>query len=213
MSLRVLNWILTASIWLLGFGILLVLGLSLYAGLTGKPWFMMFPVILGPASPTDLLGEGRAVVGHLLVDRGTLNIAMDQMSTIFLSGASMAAMIGLLLYATVILRRLIGDIAGGDPFAVTAVPRLRWLGWLLIGINAATAAFACLVPLIIPDIAIADGRTLVTSLFLSGQPSAPYARVVADIDGWLALCGLILLALAEAFRIGRNQQIEAEGII
>lgn len=214
MSLRVLNWILTASIWLLGFGILLILAISLYAGLAGKPWFMMIPVILGPAGSTDLLrGEGQAVVGHLLADRATLNITMDQMHTQLLSGVSMAAVTGLWFYAAITLRRLIGDIAGGNPFAATAVPRLRWIGWLLIGVNAVTVVYACLLPLILSGVSIADGRILLASPLWPGLPSAPYAKVASDIDGWLALCGLVLLALAEAFRIGRNLQAEGEGII
>lgn len=213
MSLRVLNWILTASIWLLGLGIVLILGVSLYGGLADKPWFMMFPVILSNASSTSLLGDAQAVVGHLLADRATLNVAVDQMWIKFLFGVSAALVVGLWLYAAITLRRLVGDIAGGDPFAVTAVPRLRWLGWLLIGVNAATLLSSCLLPLTLSGITLADGRTLVTSPLSFGLPSAPYAKVTADIDGWLALCGLVLLALAEAFRIGRNLKVEGEGII
>ncbi|OYQ33520.1 hypothetical protein CHU95_14085 [Niveispirillum lacus] len=213
MSLRVLNWILTTAIWLLAFGILLILGVTFYAGLTGKPWFMMVPVILSPAVSTDLLREGQAVVGHLLADRGTLNINIDQMSTKLLSGVSMAAAVGLCLYAAFTLRRLVGDIAGGDPFAATAVTRLRRIGWLLIGANAVTVAFGCLLPLLLSGASIADGRELVVNPFWSSLPDAPYAKVAPDINGWLALCGLVLLALAEAFRIGRDLKVEGEGII
>lgn len=213
MSLRVLNWILTASIWLLGLGIVLILAASLYGGLAGKQWFMMLPVILSNASSTSLLGDAQAVVGHLLADRATLNVAIDQMWIKFLFGVSAALVVGLWLYAAITLRRLVGEIAGGDPFAVTAVPRLRWLGWLLIGVNAATLLSSCLMPLTLSGITLADGRALVTSPLSFVLPSTPYAKVAPDIDGWLALCGLVLLALAEAFRIGRDLKVEGEGII
>jgi len=213
MSLRVLNWILTASIWLLGFGIVLILAASLYGGLAGKQWFMMLPVILSNASSTSLLVDAQTVVGHLLADRATLNVAVDQMWIKFTFGVSAALVVGLWLYAAITLRRLVGEIAGGDPFAETAVPRLRWLGWLLIGVNAATLVSSCLLPLTLSDITLADGRALVTSPLPFGLPSTPYAQVKADIDGWLALCGLVLLALAEAFRIGRDLKVEGEGII
>lgn len=203
----------TAAIWLLAFGIVLILGVSLYGGLADKPWFMMFPVILGPAGSTDLLGEGQAVVGHLLADRATLNVAVDQMSTKFLFGVSAALVVGLWLYAAITLRRLVGDIAGGDPFAETAVPRLRWLGWLLISVNAVTVVTSCLLPLILSGLTLADGRTLLPTPLPMGLPSTPYAQVTVDINGWLALCGLVLLALAEAFRIGRDLKVEGEGII
>lgn len=213
MSLRVLNWILTASIWLLGLGIVLILAASLYGGLAGKQWFMMLPVILSNASSTDLLGDAQAVVGHLAADRATLNVAVDQMWIKFTFGVSAALVVGLWLYAAITLRRLVGEIAGGDPFAATAVPRLRWLGWLLIAANAATVISACVLPLMLSGITVADGRALITSPLSFGLPSTPYAQVTSDIDGWLALCGLVLLALAEAFRIGRDLKAEGEGII
>ena len=218
MSLRFLNWILTAAIWVAGLAVIVALGVYFFGATPGKPASVSFPVTLGPSEPTEvLLRDGKTIIGKLMANEGRLEINLDGSYATILLIVHTIILAGVWLCILIVLRRLVIDITSGNPFAPKASSRLRLMGWLLIGCNIYAFVMNYIPLLPVSDWMLADGRILLDSPAMFGVPNQPYAKVILGGDGgsnaWMALTGLILLALAEAFRIGRKLQVDGEGII
>ena len=139
-----------------------------------------------------------------------------------LLGGFLLTMLGITTWSLVLFRRLVQDIAAGNPFAAASVVRLRCIAWSLIGLNLAGLLGGwLLVPVLAAGAVLADGRALETSpLWISLVPlpftvksSHASAWIELDVDFWFTFYGLIFLALAEAFRIDLSLKDDNEGIV
>lgn len=156
--------------------------------------------------------QGAAAVGSLAIDHATLNVRaggifyrLAQLTDIVLVGC-------LSLVATLSVRRLVAGIATGTPFSNRSVKQLRIIGWSLIALNIWGWIRLVLVPLaLLPDLRVENGVVLRPAI--SPTLIGPSAQVDASLSATLLICGLIALALAEAFRIGRDLRTENEAFV
>lgn len=86
------------------------------------------------------------------------------------------------------------------------------VGWSLIGRNIWAWIHWTLLPLaLLPELTTENGVALRPAL--AHSMSGPEAQVDASLSATLLICGLILLVLAEEFRIGRDLRIENEAFV
>ncbi|MFV3128680.1 DUF2975 domain-containing protein [Niveispirillum sp. KHB5.9] len=215
MSQRVLKWILSLVIGFFGVGGAVILIATAYAILSGNGMSVPLPVHLSNVAPTDvLLRDSQEIVGSLTLNRGRVVVKLHDPLTIAGLGICLVMMIGLVIYALTMFRRLVVEIAMGNPFAATAVSRLRCAGWSLILSDFVSIPFSWLcAEAVAQDVMLADGRALLVSTPLLWFSENTDPRIALEMDFWFSFVGLILLALAEAFRIGRSLREESEGII
>jgi hypothetical protein len=109
-------------------------------------------------------------------------------------GAYLAAIL-LTLFILYMLRRMLSSLRGGSPFIRVNGKRLRWIGAAVIGLGLAKAAF-----------------TIPANLFLTARLDIPgiHPKYLVGIDGEYILIGLLILVLAEIFRVGAEMREEQE---
>ena len=213
MTMRVLDRILLLVAALAGFGIAAGLAFFLVSLVSGEPLQTTLAMRWSGVQVHDIVARhGGAVVGSLTIDHATLNVRaggafyrLAQLADILMVG-------GLWLYVILAVRRLVARIPAGDPFSNQSVRQLRRIGFSLIVLNVWAWVRTMLVPLaLLPDLQMRDGGALRPAI--APAATGPSAQVDASLSVTLLICGLIVLALAEAFRIGRDLRAETEAFV
>lgn len=194
-----------------------------WATLYGNDINFNLPIILGQVAAMDVMShDSKAVIGSFSQDRGNLEIQINDPLFIVVFGIFGAITCALIVWCMVLFRRIIRDIAMSNPFDSASVTRLRCIGWTLIGFNFVNISSSWLLAETVgKGLVLADGRTLQSVILLLSWPWQPFSRILKDgsvqivveADFSMAFCGVILLALAEAFRVGRNLREESEGFL
>ena len=111
---------------------------------------------------------------------------------ILATAAGVAAWWGLWITALVMLRRIVGTLGDGKPFQVPNIGRIRVAGWAVIGV----ALFEPLWEFVM----LACIKLVVTLHGVSPFPPLPF--IVESLPVGTFLAGLVVLAVAEVFRLG-----------
>lgn len=213
MTMRILDRLLLLVAVLIGFG--MATGLAFFLGslVSGEPLQTALAMRWTDPQVHDVLArQGNAIVGTLAIDHATLNVRAGGMFYRLTQLADIILVGGLWLFVTLSVRRLIARIPTGDPFSDQSVKQLRMVGWSLIGLNIWAWIRSTLIPLaLLPELRIENGAALRPAL--AHSIIGPSAQVDASLSATLLICGLIVLALGEAFRIGRDLRAENEAFV
>lgn len=192
-------------------GVLLIaLGLLIFAPLSGEPLLSEWPVTaLQPESTWEASNPG--VEAILTLDQGVLTVeqvgygwswglrALD----FLLSGS-------LLLSGLWLLRRFVGEVSLGSPFTAGSAHRLRWIGIILVAFPLWQALRDSLWHRLLlhelPSLGVALASPFQT------LPSHGF-QLQYSIDWGFAVTGVLLLVVAEAFRVGVALREENEEIV
>lgn len=155
-------------------------------------WDLVVPATLGEKSffPRSVRVEFEAhpppeIEVVRLHGRQELHLFHHQLSLTLVSAAVDLVALGLILWALVLLRRILATTAGGRPFDADNPRRLSVLGWIIL----CAALSSSLLHYVESSWALS--RVEVTSL--------PLSPVVELHEGWL-VCGLLTLLLAAIWK-------------
>lgn len=213
MSMRFLDRLLLLVAALVGFGTAAGLAVFLVSLISGEPVQTTLAMQWSGVEVHEIVARhGGALVGSLTIDHATLNVRaggafyrLAQLADILLVG-------GLWLYIILAVRRLVTRIPAGSPFSNQSVRQLRRIGFSLIVLNVWAWIRMIILPLaLLPDLQMRDGVALRPAI--APAAAGPSAQVDASLSVTLLICGLIVLALAEAFRIGRDLRAETEAFV
>ncbi len=148
------------------------------------------------AAPTVLVMQDRVLSemrsNGMTVDGGTIG-------AILLLLVGVAALLGLMVWFLVILRRIVDSVRDGDPFAPINAARLARMGWIALGGQLAAIPVGAMAMYL--DSTIGDSRDKM--------------HINADFgfDGGGILLVLILFILARVFRHGAAMREDLEGTV
>lgn len=202
MSIRLLTYLLLFAQIAIGIAAVMLLLLFVIPIVTGSPFTASWPVVANAVPLSLALAHDG---GSIRIDRGMLELATSDWTPAF---AQLVAF-GILATGTHIaierLKTVLAGIAAGKPFADGIVRSLRLIGWLLIGWVALDIVHALIAqPLFLAAAQPADGVVLGASISsLEGGNPARAFRLVFDLDWVKIAAGLFVLALAQAFAIGK----------
>jgi hypothetical protein len=121
---------------------------------------------------------------------------------------------GLWLVVLATTRRLVGRVGEGAPFETKSVGRLRRIGWSLIALNLwGWVSMVAAPPLLLAAINPVAGNYRILPSISASVPGFETARVDASLGIGLLAAGIIILVLAQAFRIGAALRTENEAIV
>ncbi|GGX42833.1 DUF2975 domain-containing protein [Saccharospirillum salsuginis] len=214
MNARRLHWILTV-VWG-GAGLLLaVAGIILLAApMLGEPLVTQWPLV-AEVSRFDVPMRIEAPVSDavLAFTRGTLTVEhtgyglswLLRLSDVIVSG-------GLILSGLWLLRAFTREVRDGMPFSPGSARRLRWIGVLLLAFPIWQVIRDLLWHrVVLSQVTPIDGET---HLVLPWNQAGMYdLRLVLDPDLGFAVTGVLMLVVAEAFRIGMVLREDSEEII
>lgn len=195
----------------LALGLLLVAAAILVgAPLLGEPLLSQWPVLApqpNPALQVSVAGIDAAVTlgqGELSVEHSGYGWHWALRVLDFaLSGALL--MVGLWW-----LRRFIGDVGDGLPFSSGSAKRLRWIGLILVAFPLWQAVRDLLWYILLRGELSQQGLALV---FPFQTQASNTFQLQLSVDWGFAVTGLLLLVVAEAFRVGVALREENEEII
>jgi hypothetical protein len=210
MSARLLVWMLNATLLVAVLVFAAAAVITLGAPLLGEPLLSTWPIAVS-AVDLPLATGGRA---SLNLDQGHLQLEGTDVWLLLLKLVDLGATAALALTFLTLLRRFAVEVSADRPFEAHAALRLRWIGGLLIAWplwQAVHLALAQLWLLYRADV-VTPGLTLLHSM--SKEPLAPgVVRLLLDVDASFAIAGLVLLVVAQAFRVGVAQRRELEEIV
>ncbi|MES2057856.1 MAG: DUF2975 domain-containing protein [Pseudomonadota bacterium] len=212
MSIRVLVWLLQATQILIGIAATITIIAFVAHAAQGGPFTANWPVAGGAGANLPLAGN----VGSIVIDHGRVELASHDWYPEF------AQMLFVMLfawganYAIINLKHVLRRIAAGMPFDPSTIRSLRWIGLLAI----AWAGFDLLNALVVEPLILATAIpanpaiSLGSSLSRSGNHlPVNVFRLEYALDYMKVAAGLVALALARAFAIGRGLSEDSESIV
>jgi hypothetical protein len=215
MTVRLVRLYLVIAMALVAFGAVFGIGATLIAAANGHAAQTTLPLKVEGATAQPVLGhaDGKPV-GELLLDHGTLNLHAGGIGYALVQLFDIALTCGLWLLILATTRRLVGQISAGSPFEGRSVGRLRRIGWSLIALNIwGWLRMIALPPLLLANINPVAGNYRIMPSISEGIPGLQNARIDASLGLGLLAAGIIILVLAQAFRIGGALRAENEAIV
>lgn len=215
MTVRLTRLCLAVAIALVGLGAVVGIGATLIAAANGHAGQTTLPLKVEGSPPQPVLGhsDGKPV-GELLLDHGTLNLHAGGAGYAAIQVIDIAVTCGLWLLILAATRLLVGQIAGGSPFEPRSVGRLRRIGWSLIGLNIwGWLMMVAVPPLLLSQINPVVGNYRIMPSISQSIPGLQNARIDSSLGLGLLTVGVIILVLAQAFRIGSALRAENEAIV
>lgn len=133
-------------------------------------------------------------VHKVMAENATVSAAQASW-TIAAMCAAMIAVFASFGYFALLLRRIVGSVAEGDPFIPANAVRLRNMGWLAVAITFAVPAL----------VAVANWVTIVLGQAIANDDQ--------DFSGNGLLLALVMFVLARVFRKGTEMREDLEGTV
>jgi hypothetical protein len=211
-AIRVLLW---AGIALVAFGTTAGFAVVVQSASAGQAAQTTLPLRIEPAS-AEAVFDRTAVspVGQLVLDHGTLNVRAGGLAYAALQAIDvlLTGVLWLLILASIL--RLTRQFSDGRPFEMSSVRRLRLIGWSMIGLNFwMWTRMLLLPPLLLSSLKPVAGSYHILPTVAEGLAGVRNARVDTTFDFGLLAAGLLILALAEAFRFGTTLREDSEAIV
>lgn len=145
-----------------------------------------FVIVMQDRVLAELKSEG------MTADGGTIG-------AILLLLASVAALLGLMVWFLINLRRIVDSVRDGDPFAPINADRLARMGWIAVGGQLAAIPLGAMALYLESTIGDANDKAHVNTDF--------------GFDGGGILLILVLFILARVFRLGAAMREDLEGTV
>lgn len=215
MTIRFIRLLLLIAMVLVGFGASFGGGATIIAATGGRAGQITLPLKIDGATPQPVFGQvdGKPI-GALLPDHGTLNLHAVGAGYAVVEILDIAITCGLWLLVLATTRRFVGQVGAGSPFEPQSVDRLRRIGWSLVALNIwSWLRIIVLPPLLLSRINPVAGSYRIMPSISEGVPGLLNARVDASLGIGLLAAGIIILVIAQAFRIGGDLRVENEAIV
>jgi hypothetical protein len=215
MTIRMVRILLIAAMVLVAFGAVIGAGWTVAAAIGGQAEATTLPLkIEGAASQPVLDRAGVHPVGALILDHGTLKVRAGGAGYAVLQLVDILLVCGLWLLILATTLRLVGQISKGRPFEALSVTRLRRIGWSLIALNLwAWLRMIALPPVLLSNISPVAGDYRILPSIAEGIGGAQNARVDSTFGLGLLAAGLLILVLAQAFKVGADLREDSEAIV
>jgi len=210
MSARILHVLMNLALGLaLGF-LTIAAAILIGAPLLGEPLLSQWPV-LAPQPGSAWLASAQGIGSTLTLGQGVLSVEHSGFGWQWLVRAVDLVISGALLVAGLwLLRRFIGDVGNGMPFSSGSTRRLRSVGFILL----AFPLWQCVRDTIWHNLLIHQMPQHGLELIFPFQsPAENTFQLQFSVDWGFAVTGLLLLVVAEAFRVGVSLREENEEII
>jgi len=214
-SLRTVRALLWCAITLVCAGSLFGLAIVAQGAATGSAAQTTLPLRIEPAEAEPVLGRttGRPA-GQLVLDHGTLKLRTGGAAYASLQAVDILVTGALWLLILIKILQLANQFASGQPFEPQSVRRLRFVGWSLIALNLwAWIRLIALPPVALAGIDPVVGKYHVLPSIAASVEGARNARVDSTYGISLRAVGLLVLVLAQAFRIGADLREDNEAIV
>lgn len=206
MTARILDWLLTAVLMLAVAASVIALAFVIIAPFAGQPLDAGYSVRLeaAPAVQSDAGGAHADIrQGSLIVTGAGLVADLFRAADVLVTGALWIAAIWM-------LRRVCRQVATRRPFAPATAQGLILAGILILLVPAWQAVRALVWQVILLPHAPSD--TILIHTF-ARVPEGGALRMMPDIDAGLLVAGLVLLVVAQAFRVGAEVQRDSDEIV
>lgn len=215
MRSRLLNLLLDLALIFVVLGIALGLGFWTYGLFAGQAVQTSLPMLVDHPAVTNLLARGgTASVGTLSFDKATLAVRGGGSAYKLLQGLDIVITGALWVMILVGVRKVVRAIGARRHFETPVVARLRLVGWAMILLDGwQWLRMLAFPPLLLSTIEAADPGLRLLPAISRPIEGMRNARVEASLDLMLLVTGLIVLALAEAFRTGLVLREENEAIV
>lgn len=214
MPVRLIRLFLMAAAILVGCGAVFGISSTVVAAANGYAEQTTLPLKVEGAPPQPVLGQDGKPAGELLLDRGTLNLRAGGAGYAMIQLLDIAITCGLWLLILSTTLRLVDRLSAGSPFESQSVGRLRRIGWSLIALNVwGWLRMIAVPPLLLSEINPLVGNYRIMPSISQGIPGLQNARVDSSFSIGLLAAGVIILVLAQAFRIGGDLRTDNEAIV
>lgn len=215
MTIRFIRLLILVAMILVCIGGLFGGGATIIAATGGRAGQITLPLKIEGATPQPVLAKDNGKpIGELRLDHGTLNLHAVGAGYAAMELIDIAVTCGLWLLVLSTTRRLVGQVGAGSPFEPRSVGRLRRIGWGLIALNVwGWVAMVAAPPLLLAAINPVAGNYRILPSIAESVPGFQNARVDASLSIGLLAAGIIILVLAQAFRIGGDLRAENEAIV
>lgn len=210
MSTRILSFILSCALVVAVVLSLAAAAFAVIGPLAGQPLDTGFSVVCAGGPGSGCAAEPDMTGARLVLDRGDLTLAAPSLSATLLRVFDVGLTGGFWVALIWMLRRFSRHVSQGRPFTSGATRKLSWMGVLLLVYPVWELIRSALWQAIVirqPS----DGAVLVHS-FAQDAPAGAL-RLLPDFSPGLVLAGLVLLVVAEAFRIGVEVQRDSDEIV
>jgi hypothetical protein len=212
MPVRILSWFLTLALGVAIGVTALAAAFVVIAPLAGQPLDTGFPVSAGGIYALDVplpaaAGDRET---HAQIDRGDLTITLDTLGANLFRALDVAVMGAFWILLIGLLRRFCRNAASDRPFSPATARQLGLAGLLLL-VQPVWQAVRSAVWQAIVLAHQGSGGVLVHSF--ADLPEGGGVRLMPDIDPVFPVAGLVLLVVAQAFRIGVEVQRDSDEVV
>lgn len=213
MPARILSWILTLALAAAIGATALAAAFVIIAPLAGQPLDTGFSVSAGGIYALGVplpAGDAAWQTTHLQIDRGDLTITIDTLGANLFRALDVAVTGAFWILPLWLLRRFCRDAAGERPFSPATARQLGLAGLLMLVLPVWQAVRSAVWQALVLA-QQGSGGVLVHSF--ADLPEGGGVRLLPDIDPVFPLAGLVLLVIAQAFRIGVEVQRDSDEVV
>jgi DUF2975 family protein len=215
MTIRLLRLLLCAAMMLVAAGMLVGIGAVVYSASTGTAAKTTLQLRIDPARTSGVTDRMSGdPVGQIVLDRATLEVRAGGLSYAALQALDIVVTGGLWLLMLALTLRIVRQVDQGMPFDHIAVARLRAIGAAMIGLNIwMWLRMLAFPPVLLARINPSSGEYRVLPSIAQSVAGVRNARVDSDVGIGVLAAGMLVLVIAEAFRIGCALREDSESIV
>ena len=215
MTVRILRILLWAALVLVLAGTTFGLAAVAHGALTGHAAQTTLPLRIESAATNAVLDRTSGTqVGELIFEHATLKVRAGGIGYAALQALDIGLTGALSLLILFLTLRLVGQLTSGQPFDRLAVRRLRFIGCSLIALNLwMWVRMLTLPPVLLAAINPTSGGYRILPTIAKSIAGTRNARVDSNLSLGLLAAGLLIIVLAEAFRVGAALREDNEAIV
>lgn len=210
MSIRILSWLLSCALVVAIILSVLAAAFAVVAPLVGQPLDTGFSVACTMDEGRGCAAEAGLADARLTLDRGDMTLPASSPAATLLRVTDVGLTGGFWIALLWMLRRFSQHVGTGRPFSRDATRQLGRAGVLLLGFPVwelvRSALWQSIVILQQPE----DGVLIHT---FADAPQSGALRLLPEFSPGFALAGLVLLVIAQAFRIGVEVQRDSDEVV
>lgn len=210
MSTRILSFVLFCALVVAVLLSLLAASFAVFAPLVGQPLDAGFSVACAGGAGSGCAAEADLIDGRLVLDRGNLTLSAPSLAATLLRATDAGLTGGFWVALIWMLRRFSRHVAQGRPFTSGATRQLSWMGLLLLVYPVWELMRSALWQAVV--LQQPSGGVVLVHSFAQDAPAGAL-RLLPDFSPGLLLAGLVLLVVAQAFRIGVEVQRDSDEIV
>lgn len=209
--------------WSINLGLLLTLATSLLFAATllvtiaydDEPLLSSWPIVIAPSPETYAIkvASPQLQEAQLQIDQGQLQFASDRFDYLVLKTIDAFAVLLLIGAVLWLLRALVASVRTATPFSTDNYQRLRYLALLVMAITPYQLLQGWLYQRFILQHLQLPNAQLLAAPWSAQEGSLPTVLLQLPVDLMPLWFGLLLLAIAEVFRLGSQLKTENEAFV